>query len=128
MFEIECSTCYNLFMKTFNVKKDIITIRKIFNLTQTQFANEIGLSRSNIARYEALEIFPNQSALDKIYSYPYNNDFHLNKAKEMLFLDNVNNNVLLFHGAKYEIKEGIIRPFSEKRIVYELLGTENAEE
>ena len=94
-------------MKTFNVKKDIITIRKIFNLTQTQFANEIGLSRSNIARYEALEIFPNQSALDKVYSYPYNNDFHLNKAKEMLFLDNVNNNVLLFHGAKYEIKEDI---------------------
>lgn len=91
-------------MKTFNIKKDIITIRKLFNITQTKFANEIGLSRSNIARYESEEIFPHNLALEKIYSYPYKHDFHLNKAKEMLFLDNAGDNRLLFHGAKYEIK------------------------
>ena len=91
-------------MKTFDIKKDIKTIRKIFNLTQSQFASEIGLSRSNIARYEGEEIFPHNMALEKIYSYPYKKDFHLNKAKEMLFLDNAGNDILLFHGAKYEIK------------------------
>lgn len=104
MFEIKCSKCYNLFMKTYDFKKDILTIRKIFNVTQTKLASEVGLSRSNIARYEADEIFPNDSALEKIYSYPYKCDFHLNKAKEMLFLDNQRDNLLLFHGAKYEIK------------------------
>ena len=91
-------------MKSFDVKKDIITIRKLFNLTQTQFANETGLSRSNIARYEKGTIFPHPSALEKIYSLPYKNKFYLNKAKEMIFLDNTKDNILLFHGAKYEIK------------------------
>lgn len=94
-------------MKSFDVKKDIKTIRKIFNLTQTELAKEIGLSRSNIARYESEEIFPHESALEKIYSYPYKHDFHLNKAKEMLFLDEAKDDLLLFHGAKYEIKEEI---------------------
>lgn len=91
-------------MKTYDVKKDIKTIRTLFNLSQTQFANEIGLSRSNIARYESETIFPHDSALEKIYSYPYKNKFYLNKAKEMLFIDNKKDNMLLFHGAKYEIK------------------------
>ena len=91
-------------MKTFNVKKDILTIRKLFNLSQTQFANEAGLSRSGVARYESETIFPHDSALEKIYSYPYKRHFHLNKAKEMLFLDNKNDDLLLFHGAKHGIE------------------------
>lgn len=91
-------------MKTFDIKKDIKTIRIIFNLTQTQFAYEIGLSRSNIARYESETIFPNASALERIYQYPYKKNFYLNKAKEMLFMDNKKDDLLLFHGAKYEIK------------------------
>jgi len=91
-------------MKSFDIKKDIKTIRKLFNLTQEDFAKEIGLSRSNIARYEGEEIFPHDSALEKIYSYPYKHSFHLNKAKEMLFLDEARDDLLLFHGAKYEIK------------------------
>lgn len=90
-------------MKTFNVQKDIKTIRTLFDLSQTQFADEIGLSRSNIARYESGEIFPHGFALEKIYAYPYKNNFHLNKAKEMLYLDNQKGCLLLFHGAKKQI-------------------------
>ena len=91
-------------MKTFGVKKDLKTIRKLFDLTQAQFADEVGLSRSNVVRYEKEDIFPREFALEKIYSYPYEHNFHLNKAKEMLFLDEAGDNSLLFHGAKYEIK------------------------
>lgn len=94
-------------MKTFNVKKDIKIIRKLFNLNQSQFAEKVGLSRSNIARYEGEIIFPHDTALEKIYSYPYKNKFYLNKAKEMLFIDNKNDDLLLFHGAKREIKGDI---------------------
>ena len=94
-------------MKTFDIEKDIKTIRKLFNLNQSQFAKELGLSRSNIARYESESIFPHDSALERIYSYPYKHGFYLNKAKEMLFLDNKEDNLLLFHGAKYELKEKI---------------------
>lgn len=91
-------------MENYNVEKDIKTVRKIFNLNQSQFAQKIGLSRSNIVRYENNLIFPHDTALEKIYSYPYKNGFHLNKAKEMLFSDNKNGDLLLFHGAKSEIK------------------------
>ncbi len=91
-------------MKTYDVQKDIKTIRGLFNLGQNQFANEIGLSRSNVARYEGGLIFPHDSALEKIYAYPYKNDFYLNKAKGMVFEDNRKGDLLLFHGAKYEIK------------------------
>lgn len=94
-------------MKTFDARKDIKTIRKLFNLTQAQFASEIGISRSNIVRYESNKIFPHESALDRIYAYPYKNKFFLNKAKEMLFLDNKKDDLLLFHGAKYEIRNEI---------------------
>ena len=91
-------------MKTFGIKKDLKTIRKLFDLTQAQFADEVGLSRSNVIRYEKEDIFPREFALEKIYSYPYEHNFHLNKAKEMLFLDEAGDNFLLFHGAKHEIK------------------------
>lgn len=94
-------------MKTFGIKKDLKTIRKLFDLTQAQFADEVGLSRSNVIRYEKEDIFPREFALEKIYSYPYEHNFHLNKAKEMLFLDEAGDNFLLFHGAKYEIKGDI---------------------
>lgn len=94
-------------MKTYDLKKDIKTIRTLFHLSQEQFAYEVGLSRSNVARYEAGTIFPHDSALEKIYAFPYKNKFYLNKAKEMLFLDNKEDYTLLFHGAKYEIKDQI---------------------
>ena len=94
-------------MKTYNLSKDLIAIRELFDLTQEQFAKQVGLSRSNIIRYETNEIFPRKAALESIYSYPYEKNFKMNKAKEMLYLDNKKGNILLFHGAKEEIKGNI---------------------
>ena len=91
-------------MKSYNVSQDLKTIRKIFGLTQTTFANKVGLSRSNIIRYEKEETFPHKSALERLYSFAYDNDLNTNKAKEMLFEDEKKDNILLFHGAKEEIK------------------------
>ena len=91
-------------MKSYNVSQDLKTIRKIFGLTQTAFANKVGLSRSNIVRYERAEIFPHKSALEKLYSFAFDNELNINKAKEMLFHDEKKDSILLFHGAKEEIK------------------------
>lgn len=91
-------------MKSYNLIKDIKTIRGVFDLTQSAFANKIGLSRSNIIRYEKGEIEPHKSALEKIYSFAYENNLKVNKAKEMLYLDQKGNNIFLVHGAKNTIE------------------------
>lgn len=98
-----CRICYNQVMKTYNLVKDIKTIREVFNLTQSTFAEKIGLSRSNIIRYEKGEIVPHKSALEKIYSFAYENDLKVNKAKEMLYLDKKGEKLFLIHGAKNAI-------------------------
>ncbi len=99
-----CRICYNQNMKSYNLIKDIKTIRGVFDLTQSAFADKIGLSRSNIIRYEKGEIEPHKSALEKIYSFAYENNLKVNKAKEMLYLDQKGNNTFLVHGAKNTIE------------------------
>ncbi len=88
-------------MKNYNLKKDIETIRELFGLSCEEYANKVGLSRMNISRYENGKVTPTYSSLEKIYSFPYFEGFHLNKAKELLFIDNKNGQNLLFHGSKY---------------------------
>ncbi len=92
-------------MKSYHLKKDIESIRELFSLSQEEYANEIGLSRMNISRYENGSVQPTTSSLEKIYSFPYSKGFHLNKAKELLFIDNKKDQILLFHGAKYELEQ-----------------------
>ena len=90
-------------MKNYNIKKDIESIRELFGLSREEYANEIGLSRMNINRYENGKVEPTISSLEKIYTFPYKKGFRLNRAKELLFIDNKNEKVLLFHGAKFEL-------------------------
>lgn len=99
--ETICNKCYNLFMKNYNLKKDIKTIRELFSLSAEEYAEKVGLSRMNISRYENGKAQPRDSSLEKIYSLPYSEGFHLNKAKELLFIDNKKERCLLFHGSKF---------------------------
>ena len=92
-------------MKYTNLAKDIQSIRELFGLTREDFSKKVGISRMNISRYEKGSIEPTTTSLEKIYSYPYNEKFKLNKAKELLFIDNKGDRVLLFHGSKYGLDE-----------------------
>lgn len=99
-----CSICYNTYMKNYNFPNDIKLIRKCFNMSQEQFAKEVGLSRSNIARYEADQIKPSIESLEKIYNFSFSHGFNLNKSKSMIYEDDKGKNVILYHGAKQEIE------------------------
>lgn len=93
-------------MKTYNIAKDLYLIRQFYDLTQEQFANEIGTTRLNIIRWENSQTFPRRSELERIYSFAYKDNgipLDINKAKEMLYQDNKGNNVLLFHGTNVDI-------------------------
>lgn len=90
-------------MVNYNFRDDIKLIRKCFDYSQDQFADFVGLSRSNIARYELGKIQPREEASEKIYNYAFQNQFDINAAKSMLYDDNRKGRLLLFHGAKAEI-------------------------
>lgn len=105
--QFECIICYNQIMKSFNFAKDIKTIRQVFDYTQEDFANKIGIPRVSVARYEAGEVLPRKSALEKVFSFAFDNDFNINAAKAMLYEDNKKDNMLLFHGAKATIEGDI---------------------
>lgn len=90
-------------MKTYNIQKDIIRIRKFFDLSQERFAKELNISRPSIARYETGTSYPEPLYIEKIYSYSYKNGLNLNKAKESFYQEDKKDNVLLFHGATGDI-------------------------
>ena len=87
-------------MKNYDFARDIKLIRLCLNLSQSDFAKEIGLSRSNIARYEAGQILPRFDASEKIFNYAFKNGFDINASKTMIYDDKKENNAILFHGAR----------------------------
>lgn len=91
-------------MKTYKFASDILFIRDCLDFDQDSFADEIGVSRSNIARYESGEITPSKIILEKIYNFAFINGFDINKAKSMIYEDTEKDEIILYHGARGEIE------------------------
>lgn len=92
----------------FNFSTDIKLIRNFENLSQEELADILDIEQNRIASYEANKIYPSKQLLENFYSYAYKKDIHLNKLKEMNYLENISSNhKLLFHGAKDEITSNI---------------------
>jgi transcriptional regulator with XRE-family HTH domain len=88
----------------YNFRDDLKAIRAILGLTQAELASKIGIERITISRNELGKTTPSVKLLEQIYSFAFKNSIKLNKLKEMLWLDNLENgHKLLFHGAKSEI-------------------------
>lgn len=99
-----CSICYNTYMIKFNFASDIRLIRTCLDMSQSDFADAVLLSRSNIARYEAGKIIPRKDALERIYNYSFLHQFDINQAKTMIYEDKKGSCLVLYHGAKKEIE------------------------
>ena len=88
----------------YTFQNDLKAIRAILGLTQAELASQIGIERITISRNELSKTTPSAKLLEQIYSFAFKNNIKLNKLKEMLWLDNLENgHKLLFHGAKSEI-------------------------
>ena len=95
-----CSICYNTYMKNYDFSRDIKLIRMCLDMSQETFAESVGLSRSNIARYESKQIEPRFEASEKIFNYAFKNGFDINSSKTMIYDDQKGTTTLLFHGAR----------------------------
>lgn len=85
----------------YNFKQDFKAIREILGLTQSEFAEELGIDQKTISRNELGQTEPTQKTLEAVYSYAFQKNIKINKLKEMLWIDTLSkDHKLLFRGAK----------------------------
>ncbi len=88
----------------YNFPEDIKSIREILGLSQSGFAEQIGVEQVTISRNELGKTEPSAKILESVYTFAFAKNIKINKLKEMLWRDDLRKNEkLLFHGAKSEI-------------------------
>ena len=88
----------------YNFSEDIKSIREILGLSQSEFAEQIGVEQVTISRNELGKTEPSVKILESVYTFAFAKNIKINKLKEMLWRDDLRKNEkLLFHGAKSEI-------------------------
>ena len=88
----------------YNFGEDLKSIREILDLSQSEFADRLGIEQVTISRNELGKTKPSSKLLESVYSYAFEKKVKINKLKEMLWRDDLGSNAkLLFHGAKSEI-------------------------
>lgn len=117
------------------MKTLIKQIRSYLNLSQTEFAEQLGVSFQTVNRWENGKVIPNRLAQSKIYDFCKEKqvpvyDFIINKITDIsskVKLDS--GRVLLYHGSKSGI-DGSIAPSSRKQCDFGkgfYMGTEPAQ-
>lgn len=87
------------------VAYDLKTIRSILGLSQEMLADALQTSQENIALCELGKSFPSTELLERIYSFSYWEGIRLNRLKEMMWKESLQqSHRLLFHGSKNVIK------------------------
>lgn len=84
-----------------NIKNDIIVIRELLGLTQTELADRLGLYRETIAYAEEGKKVLSKKNIIALYDFAYSKGLCLTKTKSLLLQDDIKGNeILLFHGSK----------------------------
>ena len=95
----------------YRIADDLKTIRSILNMSQSEFAKEIGMTQISITRLENSVNNPSLDTLDRIYNYAYKKNIKMNILKEMFYKEEINDDsVILFHGTKTDLV-GEISPY-----------------
>lgn len=89
----------------YNFPEDLIAIREILGITQTELAKRLGVQQVTISRNELGKTEPSERFLEQVYNFAFTNNIKLGRLKEMLWLESMKpGHKLLFHGAKSEIE------------------------
>jgi len=87
------------FLKDFEYSKEVL------NISDEQFAELIGTSRSSYSRWKRDKRIPNVNVLERAYSAIYSKGINLNRVFEDLYLSLENkDSKLLLHGSKYGLE------------------------
>lgn len=89
----------------YNIRKDLINIKELFNLSNLELATKFQVEELRITRILNGEIHPREEFINIIYNYCFTKGLRLNVQKEMFYKEELeNNHILLTHASK----EGII--------------------
>lgn len=91
----------------FNVSEDTKLIRGMLQISQSDLAREIGVSKITVLRIENNETRPETETINRIYDFAYRKGIKVNSIKEMFYKEDITDKTLVFHGAKTMIKGGI---------------------
>lgn len=88
----------------YNFSKDLKSIREILGVSQSEFADQIGVEQVTISRNELGKTNPSAKILENVYIFAFAKNIKINKLKEMFWRDDLKKHEkLLFHGAKSKI-------------------------
>ena len=88
----------------YNFSKDLKSIREILGISQSEFADQIGVEQITISRNELGRTNPSAKILENVYTFAFAKNIKINKLKEMFWGDDLKKHEkLLFHGAKSKI-------------------------
>lgn len=89
------------------VEEDIKLIRELRECTQESLAKDLNVATLTVLRWENREVSITHDNIEKLYNYAYKNRIEINKIKEQFYKEEYTkkNKIVLFHGAKNEIKE-----------------------
>lgn len=87
-----------------NIRKEIIALRTLLNLTQNELANEINVSFETVNRWESEKHDVEEYNVEKLYAYAFKKKISFNQIYEQLFKEDENNSFkILFHGCKQNL-------------------------
>lgn len=87
----------------YHIKEDLLLIREMLDISQSELADYLGIQQRTILRIENEDTYPSVESMEKIYSFAYKKGIKLNTIKEMLYKEENPNSKIIFHGAKEEI-------------------------
>lgn len=94
----------------YSVSKDLLSIREILGMTQSELASAIDVEQVTISRNESGITAASNRFLEKLYAYAFERGIRMNRLKEMFWKESLEaNHKLLFHGAKTQIDGTIDR-------------------
>ena len=100
-------------MYEYEISNDIDSFRYFMEMTETEFAQQVGMPRSTLHNWKTGRSTPTDSSLEMLYGYMYNCGYRINALKEQMFKDRIHKgNAVLFHGAKANIKGDVSLSFS----------------
>ena len=98
----------------YNIVKDIMFIKEMLSLNESDFSDAVGIPRSTLNNWAKNRSNISPAQLEKVYNFAYENGLRINSTKQQLYKDSErSNSKILFHGAKNEIEEPISVEYSK---------------
>ena len=76
----------------YRFSEDLKSIREILGLSQSEFADKIGVEQVTVSRNELDDLDASANFLEGIYAFAYKKNIKINRLKEMLYRDDLTQN------------------------------------